>query len=104
VWKVGFSALRRREWPPYRPAIMNPRCLLLAIPFAVAGCTNAVEIGGAYFPAWLICSIAGLCGASMAHAAMARSGFGRFIEPRRLAFPSIGVLIALFVYLLFFRS
>ena len=61
-----------------------------------------LEIGGAYFPAWLLAMVCGLAGASLARIAFAALGLDAVLQPRALVYPAIGLFLTLAVYLLFF--
>lgn len=61
-----------------------------------------IELGGAYFPAWLLAMIFGLIGASLLRLLLMAWGFDAYLQPRPLAYPAMGLLLALGFYLLFF--
>lgn len=64
---------------------------------------SIIEIGGAYFPAWLICAAAGLVGAAAVRGLIAAVGWDAGVRPRMLAYPSLAVWLTLLFYLGFFR-
>ncbi len=76
----------------------------MVLPIILTGCSPVSEIGGAYFPAWLLCMLAGLLGALASRAILIRAGLDPWIRPRVLAYPSLGVAITLLVHLLFFSK
>lgn len=61
-----------------------------------------LEIGGAYFPAWLLAMVFGLVGASLARIAFAALGLDPVLQPRALVYPALGLCLTLMIYLLFF--
>jgi len=65
-------------------------------------CSPTWEIGGAYFPAWLICMVSGLACTLAARFVLIRTGLDPWIRPRAIAYPAMGVLFTLLVYLIFF--
>lgn len=86
--------------PQIRRRILRPSVVLLAA--CGSGCSPTWEVGGAYFPAWLICMIAGLACALAARFALIRLGLDPWIRPRALAYPALGIVFTLVIYLLFF--
>jgi hypothetical protein len=62
------------------------------------------EIAGAYFPAWLLCMLAGLILTLLCRAVLIRLRLDLWIRPRALAYPCLGVAIALLVHLIFFSA
>jgi len=69
---------------------------------ALSGCSPTWEVGGAYFPAWLICMVAGLVCTLATRFVLIRLGLDPWIRPRALGYPAIGLLFTLLTYLLFF--
>ena len=60
------------------------------------------EIGGAYFPGWMLSEISGLVGVAIARAVLIRFGLDAVLEPRLLAYPALTVFFTLLTYLVFF--
>ncbi len=56
----------------------------------LAGCSPMSEIGGAYFPAWLLCMLAGLILTLICRAVLIRMRLDLWIRPRALAYPASG--------------
>jgi len=75
-----------------------------ALPAGLAGCSPMTEIAGSYFPAWLLCMLAGLILSLLCRAVLIRLRLDPWIRPRALAYPCLGVAIALLVHLIFFSS
>jgi hypothetical protein len=76
--------------------------LTLPVAAGISGCSPTWGIGGAYFPAWLVCMVAGLVLALAARYLLIVSGIDRWVRPRVLAYPAIAVAFTLLVYLIFF--
>lgn len=70
---------------------------------AFLGCSPTLGVGGAYFPAWLVCMVTGLIGAMLVRAFFIRIGLDARLRPRALAYPSVALLLTLVTFLLFFR-
>lgn len=68
----------------------------------MSGCSPTWGIGGAYFPAWLICMVAGLFAALVVRFVLVRTGLDPWIRPRALAYPAMAVFFTLLIYYLFF--
>jgi len=87
-------------------AIKARRFMSVSVAAALAGttsgCSPVWEVGGAYFPAWLICMVAGLAGAMLARFVLVRAGLDPWIRPRALAYPAMGLFFTLATYLIFF--
>jgi len=52
---------------------------------------SIIEIGGAYFPAWLLCAAGALVGAAVVRGVLAAAGWDGAVRPRMLAYPSLAV-------------
>lgn len=75
--------------------------LLLA---ATAGCSPYLELGGAYFPAWLICLLIGSALSAALRTVLVRRGIDSLIEPQALAWPAIIVALSASCWLVFFSQ
>jgi len=76
---------------------------LLVLP-SVAGCSSYIEIGGAYFPAWLLSLILGSAAGAVLRTVLVRKGIDSLIEPHALAWPSIVVALSALFWLVFFSQ
>ena len=63
-----------------------------------------MEIGGAYFPGWLLSLFLGAAAGAMLRTALVRNGIDSFIEPHALAWPAIITALSAFSWLLFFSQ
>ncbi len=82
----------RFEW------IAGPVLALALFPQACRG-APAVEVAGAYFPAWLGCALVAVVGAVLARAAMVATGLAQAMPLQLFVCISIGLLVAALVWL-----
>ena len=75
-------------------------CLLSGC--AVAGAPS-FELFGAFFPAWLLCATVGIVGAAAASVVLNLPRLAGVIPYRLSACTALGVIVALSVWLAFFR-
>ncbi len=99
MYRNNQAASNFRRWP--RPA------LLTILGCGLGGCTHvgapSFELFGAFFPAWLLCSLAGIAGAVGARATLVSPRLLGVIPYPLAVCTAVGVAIALLVWLLFFR-
>jgi len=74
---------------------------VLAIIF-LSGCSCIQEIGGAYFPAWLLSILIGWALSLISRFILIKVGIDGWIRPRSIGYPCLGVFFTLLVYLIFF--
>jgi hypothetical protein len=67
------------------------------------GCDPVVNIAGANFPAWLICSIAGIALAIVARAVFAAIRIEPHLGPLMLVYPCLALLLSCVVWMIFFN-
>lgn len=79
--------------------------LLSVVPgsLMLGGCQSTIQLGGTYFPAWLLSTLLGVFLASIIHLILFKLGIDHFVQPRALAYPSMAIAFTLIIYLLFFR-
>jgi YtcA family len=70
----------------------------------LSGCSSTLEIGGAYFPAWLLSTLIGWLLAAIVRLGLFRAGIDSWIQPRATAYPCLALFFILLTYYLFFRS
>jgi hypothetical protein len=87
-----FGSMKRR------PHLLLPVGSLLALP----GCSCIQEIGGAYFPAWLLSILIGWFLAAIVRLILIRVGIDGWIRPRSIGYPALLVFFTLLIYLIFF--
>jgi hypothetical protein len=82
------------------------RLLLITVTLGVAGllsgCSCIQEIGGAYFPAWLLSILIGWILAGIVRIVFIRIGLDGWIRPRSIGYPALNVFFTLLIYLIFF--
>ncbi|HVN29868.1 MAG TPA: YtcA family lipoprotein [Candidatus Binataceae bacterium] len=77
--------------------------LAMAAAFALAGCDPVVNIAGANFPAWLLCAIVGGILAAILRPVFAATRLEPYLGPLLVIYPSLAVMLACIVYLMFFN-
>jgi hypothetical protein len=77
-------------------------CLLL-VAVALAACDPVVSIGGANFPDWLICVMAGASLAALCRPVLIFAGCERYLRPLVIFYGSLIILFALLSWLIFFN-
>jgi hypothetical protein len=84
-----------------------PRVFTIAIAvcgiLALAGCDPVVNIAGANFPAWLLCSIVGAALATAIRPIFVVTRLEPHLGPLILVYPSLAILLACTVFLIFFN-
>jgi hypothetical protein len=69
---------------------------------ALSGCSCIQEIGGAYFPAWLLSILVGWFLTGVIRFILIKVGLDGWIRPRSIGYPSLVVFLTLLIYLIFF--
>jgi len=72
------------------------RLAMLSSAALVSGCKGApsIPVAGAYFPAWLVCSLIGVLGAIVARTVLATMGLAQVVPLQLLVCLSVGLLCA----------
>lgn len=78
------------------------RWLILICLVTLAACDPVVNVAGANFPAWLLCVIVGAVTAMSLRPVFAATGIEPHLGPLLLIYPSLGMMIACLIYLIFF--
>jgi len=73
---------------------------LLAL--STGGCDPQYNIAGAFFPAWLACTLGALVAISIIHGLGIRLGFAAFLRPSILVYPCLFIAFACALWLVFF--
>ena len=66
------------------------------------GCSCIPEIGGAYFPAWLLSILIGWVLSVIVRFILIKAGIDGWIRPRSIGYPALMVFFTLLVYMIFF--
>jgi YtcA-like protein len=64
----------------------------------------SLNIFGTFFPSWMLCVIAGVVVAVLAHKVLAAVGLGAEVKPPLLVYPSLGLAAAFLVWLVRYGS
>jgi len=80
--------------------IFTAATLIMAV--ALSGCSCIQEIGGAYFPAWLLSILVGWLLTGVIRFILIKVGLDGWIRPRSIGYPSLVVFLTLLIYLIFF--
>ena len=83
---------------------LKPRVSVMLAALWMAGCGRApsFDILGSYFPAWLICILAGIAGASVVSLALTKVHMAYLIRWTIVVCPCLAASIAFTLWLLFF--
>ena len=77
----------------------------VAIPIlAVGGCDPIINIYGSFFPAWVVCLVAGVLLTVLLRFLFAAIGVEQHLGPLVLIYPSLVLLLTLVTWLIFFQS
>jgi hypothetical protein len=81
--------------------------LLGALLASVHSCTSPgapdIELGGAYFPAWLICALIGIAGAVVARVLFVIFQVAELLPYQLTVCTGLGLIVAIGTWMLFFR-
>ena len=77
---------------------------LAGLALILSGCalSPSIAVGGAYFPDWLFCLIAGLILTVVVRIVLIRSGRERALGPRSIIYSAMFALFSMLVWLIFF--
>src|ERR1700733_13008045 len=88
----------------FRP--MRPGQVVLGFAaLALGGCSTGAPsfvLFGAFFPAWMLCGTLGIIGAGVARAGFVASGLSDSLPYQLFVCSAVGVIVALFAWLLCF--
>ncbi len=86
-----------------RPSVaVGPVAVALAT--LLAGCDPVVDIQGSYFPAWIVCMVAGAILGGLSRLLLARADLEEHLGPLLLVYPSLWLSWTLLVWLIFYRT
>lgn len=69
-----------------------------------AGCDPIINVYGSFFPAWIVCLLAGIAGAGLLRQLFAITGLEQGFAPILLVYPALAFLIACAAWLALFRG
>jgi hypothetical protein len=88
-----------------QPPPLTPRLLFFAAT-CLGGCSGAgapsFDLFGAFFPAWMICALIGIVGATAARAAFVGTGLSGVLPYQLFVCTAIGIVTAILASLLWF--
>jgi hypothetical protein len=81
-----------------------PNCSFFAAVFLLSGCDRAPSFNvlGSYFPAWLVCILAGIAGASLVSLSLAKIQMEYLMRWTIVVYPCLSGSIAFTLWLLLF--
>jgi YtcA family len=62
-----------------------------------------INIIGSFFPSWMLCVLIGVLVALLGRLLFIRTGLDPHVGPRALVYPSLAILVTLFLWVAFFR-
>ena len=62
-----------------------------------------INIIGSFFPSWMLCALIGIVVALLGRRLFIRAGIDPYVGPRALVYPCLGILVALVLWVAFFR-
>jgi len=90
---------------------LNPpesaRVWAVAATFALAGCEErvpSINVLGAFFPAWMLCIIAGIALTLLARQLLTATGLDPWIGPRALVYPALALAFMFVTWIVFFQN
>lgn len=82
--------------------LVNSTAILCLTVWSLQGCSPMMEVGGAYFPGWLMSAAVGMILVGIARGILIALKVEPFLQPRMLVYPALAVFFTLLTYLLFF--
>jgi hypothetical protein len=84
---------------------MKPPAVTVIIAFGIVatGCDPVINIAGANFPGWLLCSIVGLILAALLRQLFVVTKIEPYMGPAVLIYPCLMVLIGCITWMIFFN-
>jgi hypothetical protein len=83
------------------------RLCVAASGFALCGCDErvpSINVLGAFFPAWMLCIIAGIVLTLIARKVFAAAGLDAWIGPRGVVYPALALAFMLAIWIAFFQN
>jgi hypothetical protein len=78
--------------------------VLGSAPLLVAGCDPVFDIGGSFFPSWMVCLIVGVVLAAGLRLVLVRIGVEPHLGPLPLVYGCLAALLTMSTWLVFFRT
>ena len=83
------------------------RVAVVASSLALGGCGErvpSINVLGAFFPAWMLCIIAGIVAAVVARQVLAVLGLDPWLGPRGVVYPALALAFMLATWIAFFQN
>ena len=97
---ILWTHIWRRATPACFAALVCNATAVFAADGSVVRGAPSYSLFGAFFPAWLLCAAIGIIGAIGARAAMVSSGLAKVLPYQLFVCASIGLIVALLVWLI----
>ncbi len=85
-----------------RRTALASRALVTAL-LPCAACDPLVDVAGAFFPGWMLCTLAGIAATVLVRYLLARARIEPSLGPLLVVYPSLAATIALALWLGFYR-
>lgn len=96
--------VRRAPPPGYKVVGGGQLLAAVAAALCVAGCDPVFDLEGAFFPAWMLCLLAGIVLTALLRPLLARIGLEPHLGPPALIYSCLALLISFAAWLAFFRT
>jgi hypothetical protein len=83
---------------------LGPLALHVMMPRAAAAQSPAIDVLGSYFPAWLLCIVAGVTLTIVARLLFVAWKIDKHLFPALIIYPCLTAVFAMTVWLIFFRN
>jgi len=74
------------------------------LPLGVSACDPVVNVFGSYFPAWVVCMVAGIALTLLLRPLLVALRLESHLGPLVLIYPSLGLLLTMLTWLVFFHT
>ena len=81
-----------------------PKTLVIGVVALLTGCDPILDIGGAYFPSWILVLIGGLFTTLAARWGLDRTGIEPHLGPRGLVYLSMFIVFSILYWLIFYQT
>lgn len=97
--RPGWTAPSSRRTRPGWAALSLTTSLI-----ACAACDPLIDVAGAFFPAWILCILAGIGATVLVRQLLSRSRLEASVGPVLVVYPSLAVAVSLALWLAFYRQ
>jgi hypothetical protein len=75
-----------------------------ALALVAGGCDPVINVFGSFFPAWVVCMVVGTALTLALRPLFVVLGLERHLGPLLLVYPSLGLLLTMLTWLVFFHT